>query len=152
MQPVVVQPPPRKRGGWCLLIAIALALVVGAAIAGFAYFIIQLTAPPRDATHEFLRKLRADDYDGAWNKTSSDFRKRVPKEAFSAMVAGALPKARSSKDATFNSTKMTDGRACLSGSLEDDSGESHIAVRLVEENGDWLVDEFSSSRVSGCSD
>lgn len=148
--PVIMQPQPRKRGGMCLIIGIIVALVVAAMIGGFVYFIINLTAPPREATHEFLRKLRADDYDGAWNKTSADFRRRVPKEAFSSTVTGILPNARSSKDATFNSTEISNNRACLSGSLTGGSGDSHIAVRLVNENGDWLVDEFSSGRVGGC--
>lgn len=148
--PVIMQPQPRKRGGMCLIIGLAVALVAAAGIGGFVYFIINLTAPPRDASHEFLRKLRAEDYDGAWNRTSSDYRRRVPKEAFGAAVTATLPNARRSKDATFNSTQISDQRACLSGSLTGDSGDSHIAVRLVNENGDWLVDEFSSGRVSGC--
>jgi len=128
----------RRRG---LLLAIA-------GIGGIVALAIGATAPARDAGHAFLQKLRAHDYDGAWNGTSDAFKKATPRDVFEKQLSERFPEAEKSTDATFSQTSVTNSKACLSGSLAP--GSTPIHVRLIEENGAWRVDQIAKERVDGC--
>jgi hypothetical protein len=145
--------PPRKDSPVVGALIVLFAVVVFAGVIGAIVWVaIAATAPPRDAGHAFLGKLREGDYAGAWEDASDGYKKRTPKESFEGAIDRALPEASLSTDATFNSTSVGGGKACLFGSLTSPDGSSPIAMRLVEERGGWHVDEVGTRSVADCSD
>jgi len=123
-------------------------LLFVAMIGGFVALIFKQTAPPRDAGHAFLGKVRKGDYDGAWTSTSEAYKKATPHDAFEKQMKEQFPEAGKSTDATFNSTTKSGSEACLGGSLAP--GSTPIHLRVVEEGGQWRVDRLSKGRVEGC--
>ncbi len=141
---------PKKSNAGCIIgFAIGL-LVLIAAIGGFVAFILKATAPPRDASHAFLGKVRKGEWDAAYRDTSKEYQKTVSREAFEKQLESDLPGVKGSTDATFNSTSITNSQACLSGTLKLASGSEDIHVRLVEEDGGWKIAAISRGFVAGC--
>ncbi len=145
-------PPPRDPGWTAGKIACAvvvpLILLFALAIGGMAYFIVKGTAPPRDAAHAFLAKVRKGDFSAAYDLTSPDFQARVSEEALERHLEENLPDARRSDDATFNSTHISNDVACLSGTLAPT--DAPVYMRLRERSGRWVIEDLSRAGVAGC--
>lgn len=147
-------PPPQASGAgralkFTLLIGLPIALIGFAAIGSLAYFIVSATAGPRDAAHAFLRDARRGDWDAAYDRTSSRYRGRVELADLEAQLEEDLPDAAKSKDATFNNTSISNGVACLAGTLSPDGGP--VFAQLHEEKGDkWVIDHIAAEPSPGC--
>jgi hypothetical protein len=137
------------RGTLAALVCSAVLLLAGVGLFGLS--IVLLTAPPRDSAHAFLGHMRAGRDDVAWNSTTRGFQGAVPRTEFSRMMGTHFPAVARSTDATFNSTTISGGVACLSGSMETPQGRVPLHVRLMHERDRWRVEELGAAPVSGCS-
>jgi hypothetical protein len=132
-----------------LLIGLPFVLLAVAGVGGFAYFIMSATAGPRDAAHAFLRDARRGDWDAAYDRTSSRYQGRVERVDLEAQLEEDLPDAAKSKDATFNNTSVSNGAACLAGTLSP--GGSPIFVQLHEATSDkWVIDHIADEPSPAC--
>lgn len=144
--------PPIHRPNSGLGCFIALAVVglgfVGL-IGGLVYLVISMTAPVRDAGHAFLKLVRKDAFEAAWDSTSRGFQSAHAKDTFERELE-TFPEVHDSTDATFNSTSVSSSQGCLEGSLDTPSGGSPIHMRLVNERGAWRVDDLGPRPLAGC--
>ena len=129
-------------------ITIPIILSVFALGGGIAWFVIRETAPPRDAAHAFLKKARAQDWEGAYELAGPTLRAQIPEQMFEEAMHAKIPDAIESNDATFNSTSISNNIACLSGTTSP--GDSPIHVRVVQVRGQWQVDDIGQYGVMGC--
>ena len=144
----MMQMPAPKKPPWGKILGAGcvVALLGSAAIGAFVWFIIQTTAPPRDAGHAFLGHLRTGNIDAAYDATTMSYKARVDRKTFEKEVL-KRPQLAASTDATFNNTSISNNWACIHGSL-DPSGS--IFMALEEDGGTWRIADFDQAPVNAC--
>ncbi|QSB12743.1 hypothetical protein JQS43_13675 [Natronosporangium hydrolyticum] len=142
-QPAQQQRPRRSlRGLWITLAVVGVLCVGGVGTGGFFLFrtLLDVTEPPREATHAFLTDLQAENYDGAYDQLCDATQATFTRERF-ALVArdrGDVVDYQLTGAHVSRVNQDTTGTVTARLDLADGSTVTH-EFRLVKSGDDWQV-------------
>lgn len=123
-----------------LLVVIGFGVILYVGLAGFGWISPDHTASPADAANKFLTNIAQDWRQSAYDLTSQDYRKQRSLEQFRQSLD--MPSLLLMKY-TLQETGKTAGGVMYRASINTLDGQTLTAdMTVVEENGQWRVDQF----------
>lgn len=145
-------PPEPSQGGlpkWLKVVLIGVATLV---IVGGVLFYIGLNsglAKATDVSNRLVNAVQANDAAGVSALTSDEFKEATPDEALTEYLNVVSPELQGEEQLTDKKIESDSDKtfAAIKYAIETSTGKRYIRVVLVENDGDWEVQNFRPSDV-----
>ena len=134
-------PPPGTKGrgplfwvgGGCCG-CLALVLILAGVIGGGVWF---MTGAVVEAVRAQIADIKRGDIDAAYARMSEDYRSRVARDEFAALVA--RPSLMQNTDSTFTNRNVQNDTGTVAGTLSGGGVTEAVTYSLIKEGGEWKI-------------
>lgn len=137
------QQPPSRRRTWLIVLIVVAVLCCGGSLGG-GYLIVKtvldIGAPARDATTEFLTAVQDGDEASAYDQLCDRLRHRYTRDQFQQAVRQQLGEVTDFRLTAFSVEQVAGGATgTVTAQLTTAEGTHSVTFHLTEEHGAWRV-------------